>query len=303
MAVRTKNLNLIPLLQALLEEESVVAAARRMNLSQPAMSGALARLRDALNDPLLIRSGRSMHLTPRAQELRPSVNRLCDEIEKLFEPAVFDPSTADHQFVVATPDYLAYLISRELLPRLSREAPSVTLRLVDVPTDLPVWLRDADIDLAVCGNFGIWPELEYEPIFQDPMVAVTPVDHPLGRHEQVSIEQLQEFPWLAFRPGIERYKHQERTQTGIPSLDLLSQVSIVQTTDAVLLTLDTYCVTTAPKSLAEALGEKLPLKRIELINEESPIDTGMFWIEAHSKTPAMNWLRMIIRESLGTFSD
>ena len=302
MAARTRNLNLIPLLQALLEEESVVAAARRMNLSQPAMSGALARLRDLLNDPLLIRSGRSMRLTPRARELRPSVNRLCDEIENLFDPVVFDPSTADHQFVVATPDYLAYLISRELLPRLSREAPGVTLRLVDVPTDLPVWLKDADIDLAVCGNFGIWPDLEYEPIFQDPVVAVMSADHPLGRHEQVSIEQLLEFPWLAFTPGIERYKHQERTHTGIPSLDLSPQVSIGQITDAVLLTLETNCVTAAPSSLAEALRTVLPLSLIDLINEEPPIDTGMFWIKAHRDTPGMNWLRLNVRESLAAFS-
>ena len=243
-----------------------------------------------------------MRITPRGQELRPSVNRLCGQIEELFEPVVFDPATANHQFVVATPDYLAYLISKALLPRLNQKAPGITLRLVDVPTDLPAWLKDLDIDLAVCGNFGIWPELIYEPIFQDPVVAVMSPEHPLSGREQVSIGQLLEYPWLAFQPGIERYKHQDRTHTGIPSLDISPQVSIGQITDAVLLTLETNYVTAAPRSLVKTLRDKLPIMQVELVNEEPPIDTGLFWTEAHRDTPAIQWLRRVIKESLAAYS-
>ncbi|MCZ0944776.1 MAG: LysR family transcriptional regulator [Gammaproteobacteria bacterium] len=302
MALRTRNLNLIPLLQALLEEESVAGAARKMNLSQPAMSGALARLREALNDPLLLRQGRSMRLSPRAEELRARVNRLCAEIEDLFEPVAFDPATAEHKFVVATPDYLAYMISKELLPRLAGEAPRIKLRFVDVPVDLPEWLKNGDIDLAVCGNFGTWPELEYQPIFKDPVVAAMSSNHPLSEDQQLSMEQLLKYPFLAFDPSIGRFKHQRRVQTGIASFDLAPQVTIGQITDAVLLTLGTSFVTAAPKSLVEAMSRSLPLRQLDLAGDDPPIDTGMFWMKALGEGPAIEWLRNVLRESLAQFA-
>ncbi|MDD9999964.1 MAG: LysR family transcriptional regulator [Gammaproteobacteria bacterium] len=302
MALRTKNLNLIPLLQALLEEESVVGAARKTSLSQPAMSGALARLREALNDPLLLRSGRSMYLTPRAEQLRTRVNRVCAEIEDLFEPVVFDPATAEQKFVIGAPDYLAYLISKELLPRLAREAPGVKLRFVDVPVDLPEWLKNGDIDLAVCGNFGIWRELEYEPIFEDPVVAAMSASHPLSMKRQVSLEQLLEYPFLAFDPSIDRFKHPSRTDTGIASFDFAPQVTVGQINNAVLLTLETDFVTAAPKSLVEAMARRLPLKQLDFSGDDPPVDTGIFWMKAQGEAPSMKWLRTVMRESLAGYS-
>ncbi len=94
MAIRTKNLNLIPLLQALLRTGSVAQSAAEIGLSQPAMSGALARLRILLDDPLLVRVGRTMRLTPRAVRMREQLDEICDCIEQFFQPEAFDPSTA-----------------------------------------------------------------------------------------------------------------------------------------------------------------------------------------------------------------
>ena len=85
MSIRSINLNLIPILQALLKEESVAKAAIQVNLSQPAMSGALARLRLILDDPLLVRVGRSMRLTPRAERLRRQLDEICGQVEVLFQ--------------------------------------------------------------------------------------------------------------------------------------------------------------------------------------------------------------------------
>ncbi len=111
MSARSTNLNLIPILRALLNEQSVVGAAKEVSLSQPAVSGALARLREVLDDPLLVRVGRSMRLTPRAQSMRPQMEQICAEIERLFQERSFDPATADNYFVIAAPDYLAFLLS------------------------------------------------------------------------------------------------------------------------------------------------------------------------------------------------
>ena len=124
MSIESTNLNLIPILRALLREESVVGATRQVSLSQPAVSGALARLHEVLDDPLLVRVGRSMRSRRRAEKMKLHVEHICSEIEQLFEPEVFDPGTADIAFVVAAPDYLAFLLSKALLVRPRRGAGS-----------------------------------------------------------------------------------------------------------------------------------------------------------------------------------
>jgi DNA-binding transcriptional LysR family regulator len=292
MAIRSINLNLIPMLQALINEESVVAAARKANLSQPAMSGALSRLRDLLDDPLLVRSGRSMNLTPRAEELRVKVNRLCADIDDLFAPVQFDPATAEKEFVIAAPDYLAFLLGKEFLPRQKAEASGITLRFVDVPNDLPEWLQNSRIDLAVCGNFGVWPTLEYEQLFEDRVVISLSHNHPLHKKKSVTLEQLLEYPYLGFRPS-----HQ-RMASGIGSLDLKPQLTVGQFADAVLLSQHGDYVAAAPKSLIDALAELLPLTQVNIADEEPPIDTGVFWVKAYGEAPDMQWLRDTIKECL-----
>lgn len=292
MAVRSINLNLIPLLQALINEESVVAAARKANLSQPAMSGALARLRYLLDDPLLVRSGRSMNLTPRAEELRGKVNRLCADIDDLFAPVRFDPATAEKEFVVAVPDYLAFLISKAFLPRQRAEAPGITFRFVGVPNDLPEWLQSSQIDLAVCGNFGVWPTLEYEQLFEDRVVISLARNHPLHKKKRVTLEQLLDYPYLSYRPS-----HQ-RMASGIGSLDLKPQLTVGQFADAVLLSQEGDYVAAAPKSLIDALAEILPLSQVDIADKEPPIDTGIFWVKAYGEAPDMRWLRGMIKECL-----
>ena len=298
MAARAINLNLIPLLQALLNEESVIGAARKTNLSQPALSGALARLRDMLDDPLLVRSGRSMYLTPRAEELRGQVNKLCADIDAVFEPTSFDPITAEQEFVIATPDYLAYLIGKELLPRLTREAPGVTVRFVDVPNDLPDKLQNSQIDLAVCGNFDTWPSLEFSSVFYDRVVITLANDHPLSKKKRVSRSELLDYPILGFRPSVEVVKDKLRVTTGIASLDIHPQLTVGQFMDAVLLAQQGHYIAAAPKSLIDALSKLIPLRQVTVSEEEPAIDTGIFWVKALGEAPAMHWMRLVLNECL-----
>lgn len=292
MSARSINLNLIPLLQALINEESVVAAAKKAHLSQPAMSGALSRLRTLLDDPLLVRSGRSMNLTPRAVALRDQVNRLCADIGDLFEPVEFDPSTAEQEFVIAAPDYLAFLISKEFLAKQAKQSPGITLRFVEVPNDLPEWLQNSQIDLAVCGNFGVWPKLEYEQIFEDRVVISLAPHHPLMKKKSVTLEQLVKYPYLSYRPS-----HQ-RMDSGIGSLDIQPQLTVGQFTDAVLLSQQGDYVAAAPKSLIDALSEVFPFSQMDIADEEPPIPTGMFWVKAFGEAPDMYWLRNRVKECL-----
>jgi DNA-binding transcriptional LysR family regulator len=303
VAIRSRNLNLIPILRALLKEVSVAKAAAQIGLSQPAMSAALARLRDQFKDPLLVRAGRQMRLTPRALRMRRQLEQICVHIESFFQPESFDPATATDNFVIAAPDYLALLLSGALINRLAAEAPRVRVKFVDVPIDLPAWMDESHIDLAVCGDFGLWPQLSREHLFWNRMVAAVAADHPVLKHLPVTSKDLMRYPSLHYDVSTVHSTRETQIITGIPSLDWRSQISTSQFSDAVLLAVKSPIVARAPASLVDQLAERLSLVRIELVGEETKINESMFWAPIHDNALEHLWLRNLIRECLAPFSD
>lgn len=300
MAIRNKNLNLIPILQSLLQEESVVKAAEQVGLSQPAMSSALGRLRDLLDDPLLVRVGRSMRLTPRAQHLRSHIDELCAQIDALFQPESFDPQTAQLSFRIAATDYLAFLISQYLLPRIAAEAPGVRIQFVDVPGDAPNWMAEGTIDLAVCGQFGYWPDLHNEFLFRERYVAAVARSHPLADRGTVTSDDLAPYPspGVIFDPELSHGPRDKHWITGLRSLDVTPQVTTMGQFASVLLALQTPFVARAPASLIQHLQGDLPLRLLELSGEVSEFDTCMFWTKITDQANEHIWLRALIRSCL-----
>ncbi|MFA7588250.1 MAG: LysR family transcriptional regulator [Novosphingobium sp.] len=305
MAIRNKNLNLIPILQALLKEESVARAAEVVGLSQPAMSGALARLRETLNDPLLVRSGRSMLLTPKAQAIAKQIDVLCSQIDVLFQPDVFDPATADASFRVATPDYLAFRLARRLVPMLAELAPGIRMQFVDVPGELPAWMDAGNIDLAVCGDFGFWPDLLRQVAFRERYVATVACDHPLASRREVSSDELLGYPSpnLVFDPGLTRSHPVRNWITGLRCLDYVSQVTTMSQFIAILLALEPPSVARTPASLVELLIPKLPLRLLEISDEDASFDTCLFWSAITDQSISHRWLRETVCRALSDLAD
>jgi DNA-binding transcriptional LysR family regulator len=302
VSVRSTNLNLIPVLQALLQEESVGGAAGEVGLSQPAVSGALARLREALDDPLLVRVGRGMRLTPRAQQLRAQVDKICGDIDLLFQPHTFDPAAADHDFVIAAPDHLAFLLTKSLIAQLPYEAPGVRIRFVDVPPNLADLLHDGTVDLGVCGNFDIWPTVKYQHLCHERIVAAVATDHPLVGKRHVTSADLLEYPGITFDTGVGFSRRDPRVVTGIPSLAAGPPITLGQFTDAVLLTVGSLVVARAPELLVTQLSEIIPVAAVQLADEHE-IDEGMFWAPFQHDALEHRWLRSMVEGSLAPFAD
>jgi DNA-binding transcriptional LysR family regulator len=128
--LRGLDLNLLVPLQALLEERSVTRAAMRVHLSQPAMSRAFERLREAFSDDLLIRSGKKYALTPRAAALLEELTLLLPKVESLWQKKLFSPASATGCLKLAMTDQMTILLLPELVATLSREAPNVDVQLV-----------------------------------------------------------------------------------------------------------------------------------------------------------------------------
>ncbi len=181
--MQSTDFGLLVTLDALLQEGSVTGAARRVGLSTPAMSHALARIRERLGDPILVRSGRGMLLTPRAEALRPRVNAVVAEARRTLEPErPFVASELSRTFVVHASDYVLTVLGATVDRILRDEAPRAFLRFVPNTPDDPARLRDQGSDMAV-GIYGDLPqEMRARQLLTDRFVVVARKGHPhIGR--------------------------------------------------------------------------------------------------------------------------
>lgn len=177
----TPDLSLLPALDALLSEASVIRAARKMGLSPSAMSRTLERLRVTTGDPLLVRAGRGLVLTPRAESLRERVRRVTHDALSVLQPEAdaLDPGTLERTFTIRANDGFVEAVGAKLFAAARAVAPGVRLRFSPKFDKDVRALREGEVDLeiGVLGDSG--PEIRIQTLFRDRFVGVVRKDHPL----------------------------------------------------------------------------------------------------------------------------
>lgn len=175
------DLNLLATLDALLAEGSVAGAARRLRLSPSAMSRALARLREATGDPLLVRAGRDLVPTPRALELRARVGDVLRDANAMLSPATtLDPRQLAQTFTLRCSDGFVEMFGAALLERIAAQAPGVRLRFLQKGDKDTALLRAGRVDLETGVLAGVTsPEVRVRRLFDDRLVGVVRRGHPL----------------------------------------------------------------------------------------------------------------------------
>jgi len=171
--LRKIDLNLLLTLHALLTEKHVTRAAVRLHRSQPAVSHALAQLRDHFDDPLLIRKNGKMTLSARAQTLLPPLEASLYGLNNLVSSPVFDPLTAKRRFRLAMSDYAARIVLPPLLVYLREHAPGFDLAISQASREMMLaQLEDGEVDLAL----GIFPgaagEVQKETLFPEEFICL-----------------------------------------------------------------------------------------------------------------------------------
>jgi DNA-binding transcriptional LysR family regulator len=190
MDIRKLDLNLLKVLDALLREQHVSRAAQALHLSQSATSAALTRLREALGDPLLLRTARGMQPTERAVELAPRVRAVLQGIEQLVAgPQQFDPQVSEGVFNVAATDYLIDLINAPLAQHLHRQAPHVRFawRPVTLPNILPRMER-GEIDLLITSRARAPEALRSRSLVTESFVGIARKQHPALRKKPLTLD-------------------------------------------------------------------------------------------------------------------
>lgn len=167
------DLNLLVALDVLIEERSVSAAARHLNLSQPAVTGALNRLRQFFGDELLVKYGREMLLTPKAEELARPVRRALTQIRtEITRPSGFDPATSDRHFVVVASDYVFSTVLARAVATAAELAPHVTFEVAHVDRLTSERLERAEADLVITLGTYVDPQHPRLALFEDEEVVV-----------------------------------------------------------------------------------------------------------------------------------
>jgi len=300
--MKSPDLNLLIALDALLQEQNVSRAARRVGLSTPAMSHALARLRKQLGYPLLVRAGQRMVPTPRAADLRDRVRGLADDVLGIMQPPpVSDIRTLERTFRLNASDMILCVVG-PALDRLARVAPGVSLHVMPPQFQEPALLRDGAIDLAI-GVYDYSPysdlpsDLRIQQLFADPFVCVVRADHPtVGR--SLTLAQYCELGHVQIAP---------RGQPGGYVDELLATLGqrrrIVRAVPyfiaALTLVAETDYLLTVSGQLARRLATSLGLKIVQPPRSLGlePNHLAQLWHPRNDRDPAHRWLRETVAEA------
>jgi len=293
--IRAVNLNLLAAFDALLEARNVTRAASKMGVTQSAMSNSLAHLRLLFEDPLFRRTPRGIEPTPRALELGEPVRRGLAAFERALAPRSFEPRTASRAFVLATSDYVEFVLLPPLLKRLARESPGVRLEVRPWGLQqVPKSLQSGEVDLMIGFYDELPPHHAETLLFDEDYVCIARKGHPgLGRKPTLKSWLAQKHVLVSQRansPGtVDRAlaaRNLERTIGARVSHFLLVPTLVAQTD----------LVAAVNARVATAFADSLELRVFAPPLRLPKGRVGQVWHEQLEHDPAQRWFRQLIVE-------
>ncbi len=296
MHFRGLDLNLLVALDSLITERSISRTSEKIHLSQPATSGALARLREYFKDDLLVPVGRKMVLTPLAEELSQPVRQILMQAETIIHrrPA-FSPETSQRTFRLVMSDYVATVLMRRAVPEIQRQAPGITVEVL-VPSNRVDKLERGEADLMIMPRQYLAEGHPMEPLFEDDFVCIAWSGNKALRGRAISMRNYLRFGHVVARFGeqqqvpafeekfMEHFSEARRIEVVTTGFTLIPQM-VVGTTR----------IATIHKRLAKLYAEQLPLKILAPPVEIPPVVESMQWHTIRDADPALLWLRKLLK--------
>ena len=293
------NLNLLVALDALLSERNVTRAARRVGITQPAMSQTLARLRELFADPLLVRRGRGMVLTPRAEAMLVPLSDALLSVERAVQLGMgFDAATSTRIFTVALPDLSVTMMLPALLRLIGESAPGVRVQVEPLSISrLSEKLGSGEIDLVLSVHLSASEGLRQEALLTDDYVCLVRRGHPLARRKRARIDDYATHCHLAYTPIGFVPRPMSEAVPGLASTSgirasvpyLLALPEVVRSTDL---------VATVPRRLLSAPIDLHDVVTLEAPPELPEIVESLWWHPRFDADPAQQWLRERVHEAI-----
>lgn len=291
------DLNLLVVLVAVLEEESATRAARRLHVTQSAVSNALARARELFNDPLFIRNGHGLIPTPRVKALAPALRDWVAQARRIVarEPS-FHPETTERTFCIACADSIAIALLSPLLALMRKRAPQARLRMCTLDRLIAHdGLTRGTVDLLV----GIPPKFadthEHEHVYRDPLACVVRKDHPTVK-TSLSLAEYAALPHveLALFDAIDTRVDRQLAQHG---LTRVVQVALPHFASIPIAVADSDAVATLSRRLCHEFARRYPLRVFAAPIDLEPLDVVQVWDKRRRDDPALSFLRQIVLDA------
>ena len=294
MNIGDLDLNLLRAFDAVLREGSVTAAGERLDLSQPAMSNALSRLRRLLDDPLFVRTPSGMRPTPFAQRLAAPVRQALDLIQTtLAQQAAFDPRTSQRSFRLQLSDVGEIVFLPALLERLEREAPGVRIDTGQLPQDeVSEALAAGEIDLAVGFLPGLSAGVASKRLFRDRYVCAVRADHPrIGSRITLAQFLAASHVLVSARGSAHEIVEQTLRNKGLARRIAL-RVPHFTVIPMILARTDHMVI--VPEGLTRAIARFGRFKSLKPPVDIPALDVKVHWHERFGRDPGIAWLRGLL---------
>jgi DNA-binding transcriptional LysR family regulator len=293
------NLNLLVALDALLHERSVTGAARRAHVTPSAMSHSLAELRELFGDSLLVRAGRGMALTPRAEALVIRLHQVLLDAQSIVrDRPAFDPDKAERNFVIAAPDFLTVLILPALLEAIAREAPRVTIEMVHSVRRGNAWLLESgELDLALGAVVDDAPGIRHADLCTEGFACAVRRSHPVVG-DTLTLDAYVSTPHVLITLGDSAQptwvdqalaRLGRRRHVVLRVRHFMAAPLIVARTDLLL---------TGPTMLLRYFAELVPLQILPPPIALPTYPEEAYWHERFDSDPGHRWLRDLVRRTM-----
>jgi DNA-binding transcriptional LysR family regulator len=278
-------------LQVLLEERNVTRAARRLNISQPAMSAALARLRDYFQDDILVAQGRQLHPTAQAQSLAGPVRRMLAELDALLaSSATFDPATAQRTFRMVASDYITASVIGSLTRRMATMAPRVRLEIMLPCEEAAQLVMEGQADLIITPEDYLDPDQPAELLCEEQQVVVAWKDNS-ALNNGLSTDDFRRLGHVAVHVGSNRVPSFADRQ--LERMSIVRHIAITCGCFTVLpwLICGTDRLAVLHERLARQLIAQFPLRMLELPFEFPVMREMIQYHKARETDEGLRWLR------------
>ena len=301
--LRSLDLNLLTVFEAIYELGTVGGAADHLALSQSATSHALSRLREACRDDLFVRTRQGLSPTPVAKDMYPAIKQALDALRaSLAEASGFDPGTSQRRFRISIPHPMGPFYAVALRTAAAAVAPNIVLTFdtVSRPVDLEDNLRDGIVDIAID-----WLPVTLDPfvnrkLFDDQVVLLARSDHP-SAHLGITIEDLQkaEFVTLHRRREI---GHSPQALEEVSRLICHEAVRVSELLEIPTVVASTDLLGIFLSSMGPLMKKRLGLQVFPIPLELPPMPIYMIWHETRRRDAAHRWLREVVEQKLGSFA-
>lgn len=291
MKLRSIDLNLLAVFDAIAAEGNLSRAARRLGMSQPAMSNALARLRDALDDPLFLRTGRGMEPTPRARLMTEPIRQALDLMQNsLRTDSAFDYASSNRSFTVAVEDYGEAVVMPRFMEWLNRVAPRVHVRIrPESGNALLAEMKRGAIDMAMEYHRPQDDQFRVQPLMEETLVSMVRQGHPLVG-DSLSLEQYVTLEHVVIDSHSPRgpLVDRELKRRGL-SRNIALQVPHFLSMPLIVRTTDFIC--TLPLRMARVYSEYFRLKVLKPPIDFPAIPVYLVWSKSLDADPGHRWFR------------